>query len=305
MKTSTLVTALCTTVAAALAAIPSSHNQQRSQQQPRLLHTLPPSPSHLSTHTHTLSIAAESVHGGAIFTPSNKTNITTATGTFIIPHARVPTAGPTANNSASLYAASFHVSIDGLSSSTPPCGAALRAGIDIIYDAAADGEQRPFAWYQLAPADAVGFANFSAAPGDTVRLTVTASAAQPGAGVATVENFGHLPAGKSSAAVLQTASVTVVGKQGIALCRRQAGWVVEDFPLPGLPDFPVALADFTAVTFGGLGVGLDSGRKVGEKEFVAGTRLVDISQEAQGGRLTKCELVRGERGVSASGVEAH
>ncbi|KAK3327600.1 concanavalin A-like lectin/glucanase domain-containing protein [Cercophora scortea] len=322
MKPSTLVSLLCTSAAAVQAAIPSSahrnnlnqRSQQHQNQQPRLLHTL--SPSHLSAQTkaktlsQSLSLsqaAAESVQGGAIFTlPTNKSTITSITGTFTIPHALVPTTGPTANGSASTYAASFHLSIDGFpssSSSSAQCntgGAALRAGIDIFYDAAAGGEERPFAWYQYAPSSsAVGFANFSAAPGDTLKFTLSISTstssgagAGAGAGVVTVENFGP---GRKATKPIQTATATVVGG-GQALCGRQAGWVVEDFPLAGLPDFPVALADFGTVTFGALGVGLDSGKKVGEKEFVAGTGLVDINLEAQGGRLTDCKLVRGGGG---------
>jgi hypothetical protein len=67
--------------------------------------------------------------------------------------------------------------------------------------------------------------------------------------------------------------------------------VVEDFPLAGLPDFPVALTNFTSVTFGGAGVTLADGTT----RDVADAEAFDVSLEAQGGRLTSCEVVGGKK----------
>jgi hypothetical protein len=74
------------------------------------------------------------------------------------------------------------------------------------------------------------------------------------------------------------------------LCRREAAWVVEDFPLDGRPDVLVALADFGSVTFG-TGVTLEDGS---EKDL-AGVKVLDVELAEQGGRLTSCEVVDGKK----------
>ncbi|KAL2262212.1 hypothetical protein VTK26DRAFT_2131 [Humicola hyalothermophila] len=248
-----------------------------------------------------------------------KQKITTLHGTFRLPHADPPTSGPTANNPVGVYAASFWLGLDsgassssggGLFGSGSGCGgasaAALRAGVDIFHDGTLGGEQTPFAWYQFGgpPAPqgaATGFADFAVAPGDLVRITVE-NGGGGGEVAVVVENFGRGNGTTGSAAgsdcvtegmaplrTARKAFPVVEGGGGEGLCGTEAAWVVEDFPLEeGLPDVPVALANFTSVTFAQAGVELADGsrRDVGGE----GVEVMDVRLDEQGGRLTKCEI---------------
>ncbi|GAB1314224.1 Aspergillopepsin-2 [Madurella fahalii] len=278
-----------------------------------LLHTLtPPLPAPAPARFFSSQQAqeAQSTRGGAILTlppvgadpPASPDSVTTIEGTFRIPQADAPTSGPTANNPVGVYAASFWVGL----SAGAPCSAAsttLRAGVDVFWDGTFGGAQSPFAWYQFpGQGSSTGLGNFSVATGDLVRFRLRAEDAGRWVEVA-VDNFGAGPATDAwedgGAALLvprQTASHRVeVGDVGSASgsasaadCARRVSWVVEDFPLAGLPNVPVALANFTSVTFGDAMVTSADGqvRDVGEAEEV-----MDIRLDAQGGRLTKCELL--------------
>lgn len=292
--------------------------------------------------------AASSVQGGAVavLPPSADTSsqgkqadgerkIKTVSATFRVPHAEIPIQGPTANNPVGVYAASFWVGIDGVTISPSPSSSSvdgggsedgcdpstssLRLGIDIFYDGTLGGEQPPFAWYQYLPGSAVGFGqNFSVISGDLVRLTAislpsSGQGVDGGGGSVTIENFGNDAAAAQNKKALQTATHTFSVADGPALCQTQASFIVEDFPLAGLPDFPVALTNFTSVTFADLDVRDTQGenipmdlvpkmerRKRANARMRAGAqdhaqvRTLDIYQERQGGRLTDCGVVTGQ-----------
>ncbi|KAK4458369.1 putative acid proteinase [Cladorrhinum samala] len=254
----------------------------------------------------------ESTKGGAVLSlpssNSSSSSITSITATYQIPQAKVPTRGPTANNTFGIYAASFHVGIDSVGGPSPGCPTFLRAGVDIFYDGSLgdDDLQRPQAWWQLGPlSDPVGFANFSVREGDVVRVTA-------GVGEVKVENFGRPPppASNGTAGVraegpgvpLQTSAVKLggAGQAGNPppLCGREAGWIVEDFPLAGLPGIPVALADFGTVRFADVRVQTSGG----EEKNAEGAGLADVWLQAQGGRLTDCEVAEGGNEVKCDRV---
>ncbi|KAG7288918.1 hypothetical protein NEMBOFW57_005278 [Staphylotrichum longicolle] len=313
MKSTTLFTLLLTTAGGSAATLPvplprEVPQQQQQQQQHRLalLHTLPTGPSASPSNFRLLaasSASTESTKGGAFLTlpassSSSSSAITSARGTFRVPAALPPTAGPTAGNPVGVYAASFWVGIDG---ATAACAATLRAGVDVFYDGSFGGPQRPFAWYQFSPAagqgqgaTAVGFEGLAVAEGDVVRLTLEGTQKEV---VVVAENFGANVTGTCVEGLQPVkGSVRKVlavpeGGAGSGLCGGEAAWVVEDFPLAGLPDFPVALANFTSVTFAGAGVTLGDGTKRG----VDGAEVRDVRLQAQGGRLTSCEVVEGKK----------
>lgn len=318
MKSTTLFTLLLTTAGASAATLPlplprdATQQQQQQQQQHRLalLHTLPTGPSASPSNFRLLAASSstdtESTKGGAFLTlpasssSSSASSITSARGTFRVPAALPPTAGPTAGNPVGVYAASFWVGIDG---ATAACAATLRAGVDVFYDGSFGGPQTPFAWYQFAPAagqgqgaaaGAVGFEGLAVAEGDVVRLTLEGNQKEV---VVVAENFGANVTGTCVEGLQPVkGSVRKVlavpeGGAGSGLCGGEAAWVVEDFPLAGLPDFPVALANFTSVTFAGAGVTLGDGTKRG----VDGAEVRDVRLQAQGGRLTSCEVVEGKK----------
>jgi hypothetical protein len=192
------------------------------------------------------------------------------------------------------------VGIDGVTSDpSSACGnggATLRAGVDIFFDGTLGGRQTPFAWYQFTPKgqeEEVGFEGFAVAEGDLVRFTLTSSGSTEGGEVVVLaENFGgNVSCADGATPVKSVRQVLPAGEGGKELCGREAAWVVEDFPLAGLPDFPVALANFTSVTFNKAGVTLEDG----SKRDVTGAEVRDIRLQAQGGRLTSCEVVDGKK----------
>ncbi|KAK4157587.1 concanavalin A-like lectin/glucanase domain-containing protein [Chaetomidium leptoderma] len=315
MKPTTLLTLLLTTSASAATlprnANPPQQHQQQQRQQHRLalLHTLTPAPA--ASQFRLLAATTESVKGGAILTTDQP--FASAQGTFRVPDAKVPTTGPTANNPVGVYAASFWVGIDSARPTTTTttggpsadaCGGglALRAGVDVFYDGTFGGPQTPFAWYQFAPAmgSEKGFEGFAVAAGDLVRFTLEAGSGGGGGDddkkevVVVAENFGgNVTCANGATPVVSVRQVlpasTTAG--GARLCAKEAAWMVEDFPLAGLPDFPVALANFTSVAFGGAGVTLADG----SKKDVTGTEVLDVRLQQQGGRLTSCEVVDGKK----------
>ncbi|KAL2179056.1 concanavalin A-like lectin/glucanase domain-containing protein [Thermothelomyces heterothallicus CBS 202.75] len=253
----------------------------------RLLHTFTPI-STSGKNFRFLASSTESTKGGAILgLPDN--DLSTVRTTIRIPAAKMPTAGPTANNTVGEYAASFWVGID---SATDACGAggSLRAGVDIFWDGTLGGQQTPFAWYQgPGQADVVGFGGgFPVGEGDLVRLTLEAGPAGGEEIAVVAENFGRnvTRADEGAVPVRKVRKVLPAEAGGQKLCRGEAAWMVEDFPLQGRPEFPTALANFTSVTFNS-GITLDDGT---EKDLT-GAEVLDIQLEAQGGRLTSCEVV--------------
>lgn len=319
MKPTTFLTTLTLTVSTYAATLPALPFRPRNAPADhyRLLHTLtPPLPAPAPGRFFSLSQAqeAQSTRGGAVLSlppvgaqpPGGEAGVTTVEGTLRVPRAEVPTSGPTANNPVGVYAATFWIGL----AAAAPCSAAsttLRAGVDVFWDGTFGGEQRPFAWYQvLGRGPSTGLVNFTVAAGDLVRFALRAEDAGRWVEVA-VENFGAGPAtdgwedgweggaeGGDVALLVprqrasQRFELGDAAAAAAADCGRQVSWLVEDFPLAGLPNVPIALANFTSVTFGDAAVTLADGqvRDVGEAEEV-----VDIRLDAQGGRLTKCELM--------------
>ncbi|KAK4242234.1 concanavalin A-like lectin/glucanase domain-containing protein [Achaetomium macrosporum] len=291
MRPTTLLTLLLTTAAGASAAslrLPLAPTRPRDAPRLRLLHTFS-APS----NARVLSASApstESTKGGAILTLDDGSLISSVQGTFRVPPAEPPTSGPTANNPVGVYATSFWVGIDSArppSPSNSPCGGSLRAGVDIFFDGTIGGPQSPFAWYQFAPGmgSAVGFdEGFSVAEGDLVRFTLNAG---NGEVVVLAENFGgnvtcvNTNGTQPIKSVRQVLSPSARGR----LCRTEAAFLVEDFPLDGRPDVPVALANFTSVAFG-TRVTLGDG----SVRDLAGAEVLDVRQLQQGGKLTSCEV---------------
>lgn len=292
MKSTTLFNLLLPTAATA-ATLP------RGSTPYRLLHTFG-APS--TANAHLLAASTESTKGGAnLALPSSNASASTISSVhavFRVPHAKPPTTGPTANNPVGVYAASFWVGIDSAAQGTPSqsCGGALRAGIDVFWDGTVGGEQNPFAWYQFAaPGGTSGSSSsekgfdggFAAAAGDVVRFTLSGAAAEEV--VVLAENFGANVscADLGGARPVKSARQVVAG----ALCGREAAWAVEDFPLEGRPDIPVAFADFGSVAFSAAGVELAGG----EEKGVDGAQVLDVNLQAQGGKLTECEVVGGKK----------
>ncbi|KAH8887370.1 concanavalin A-like lectin/glucanase [Thozetella sp. PMI_491] len=245
----------------------------------RLLRTLPAaSKSHISHVASSVdksaAESAESTIGGAVLAGSG---ISSVTGCFAVPTPEMPTSGPTGGNVAGLYGASFWLGIDGVSSCTT---ASLRAGVDIFWD---EGMQTAVAWWQWYPSPATDFANFTVAPGEVVRISAQADG--PNAGSVTVQNLGS-GASHRGAFAARTATQTFAG-QSAALCQSEAAWVIEDFPLVDSPSFPVALVNFTSVTYGGISVQSANGVT---SAGATGAQVSNINLQAQGGQLTDCRV---------------
>ncbi|KAL2157575.1 hypothetical protein VTH06DRAFT_5953 [Thermothelomyces fergusii] len=279
--------------------LPHAHGVNTHRHTPlRLLHTFTPISISRKKFRPLEASTAESTKGGAILRLPDS-DLSTVSATLRIPAAQMPTAGPTANNTVGVYAASFWVGID---SATDACaaGGALRAGVDVFWDGTIGGQQTPFAWYQgPGQANAAGFdGGFPVGEGDLVRFTLKAGAAGGEEVAVVAENFGRNATGAEGGAVpvRRARKVLPAGAGGKTLCRGEAAWMVEDFPLQGRPELPAALANFTTVAFT-AGVGLSDGM---EKDLAA-AEVLDIRLEAQGGRLTSCE-VADERNVKCARV---
>ena len=219
-----------------------------------------------------------SVRGGAVLPRSD---ITYVRGTFSVPIPEMPTSGPTSGDIAGLYGASFWVGIDGAPSATQ---SSLRAGVDIFWD---EGTVSAVAWYQWYPLPSTDFANFNVTPGDAICIAVQATSTAQGN--VTIANFGSgvLGADLSGLAPLQTATQTFSNQSNVLL-RKEAAWMVEDFPMPSLPELPIALANFSSVIFEGLEVAT-----VADGFFCGtdGSQIINVELEEQGGQLTDCSIL--------------
>ncbi|EGS17182.1 uncharacterized protein CTHT_0064970 [Thermochaetoides thermophila DSM 1495] len=318
MKRTTFLTTCFLSVVYSATALPIRQICQRSSDQPRLLHTFSSYPILSSTGNPQLHSSSqqppESTTGGATLTlpplSSNNTNSTSSRSlslrtTFRIPHAFPPTTGPTAGNTVGLYAASFWIGLDSLTH--PDCLAAVRAGVDIFWDGTLGGELAPFVWCQFGRGQAGGMPGFKAAAGDVVRFWVDAGVG--GFAVVGVENWG--PEGREDegqdgdevgkrevkrpiSAVKKVFKMEEgVGRRqseesGQSACGLEVAWIVEDFPLVGGPGVPVALANFTSISFEQIGVARGS-----ESWDATGAEVRDVWLNAQGGRLTRCKVVEG------------
>ncbi|KAK4191717.1 putative acid proteinase [Podospora australis] len=318
MKSTTLLGALSLVASTLAATIPAppSLPLKREPHQLRLLHTAPISPSPPPGAARVFSVAVEaaaeeSVKGGAVI---KNPGVSVVQATFRVPLAQQPMTGPTAGNPVGLYAASFHVGIDSFSGT---CANFFRAGVDIFWDGTLGGEQSPFAWYQFGGVtETVGFSNFTVRAGEVVRITVQDSLGSGNSteATATIENFGQQllngTSGTSTAICVKgltpkqasTQKISKPSGEGSSLCKGEAGFVVEDFPLAGMPQFPVALANFTTVAFKDVGITVGSQTGGGEKKNAKGAELKDIRLAPQGGRLTACALVGGGKGVKCDRV---
>jgi len=168
------------------------------------------------------------------------------TATFVLPKPKKPKGG---SNSVT-YAASAWVGIDGSTCRT----AILQTGVDFFVH----GNSVSYhAWYEWWPANSVDFSGISFKPGDTVRVTVTATTNKKGTAV--VENLTTHK--KVSKALTST----------FPLCGKNAEWIVEDFQQNGVP---VPFADFGTVKFSGAKATRRSGSTIGP----LGAKIYDIKQ---------------------------
>ncbi|TPX08691.1 uncharacterized protein E0L32_009880 [Thyridium curvatum] len=268
MKTSASICALV----AALGVSAKTYDVYRQAPQPQQRHRVMLAATAADAATNK---APESVRGGAWLTADD---IGAAVGTIVVPQARMPTEGPTGNNQAGLYMASFWVGLGCADTADSPL---LRAGVDIFWDG---GMETYNAWHQWYPNPSTAFdvsaGNFSIVPGDRVRMGAVAPGEDGTPGLVRVENLSRGGEVRYEFAAGQGA--------GAAPCGTGAAWVVEDFTLAGLPDVPVALANFSSTTFEDAHAltAAKHARTISAKK----ARLFDISLQDQGGKLTSCSI---------------
>jgi hypothetical protein len=167
------------------------------------------------------------------------------TGTLVVPNLQ-PAAGGAASG---YYGGSAWVGLDGLT-----CASGLMAaGIDFQY---LQGAVTAKVWTEAYPNPGVNSA-LAANPGDTIRLTITATSST--AGTAVVDN---LSSGQSTTVVLSSPS---------PLCLANAEWVVEDFQEG---TFLIPFADFGTITFNDASATTSSGSTVGP----SGGHLINMVQ---------------------------
>jgi len=189
--------------------------------------------------------------GAVQVSPSNTWKSVTAT--FVLPKPKKPTGG----SNGVTYAASAWVGIDGATCQT----AILQTGVDFFVH----GNTVTYhGWYEWWPANSADFTGITFKPGDTVRLTVTATTNKKGTAV--IENL------------TRHKKVTKALTSTEALCGKNAEWIVEDFQQGGVF---VPFANFGTVKFSGAKGTKRSGHTAGP----SGARIYDIKQ---GGKvLTK------------------
>jgi len=167
------------------------------------------------------------------------------TGTLVVPNLQ-PAAGGAASG---YYGGSAWVGLDGLT-----CASGLMAaGIDFQY---LQGAVTATVWTETYPNPGVNSA-LAVNPGDTIRLTITATSST--AGTAVVNN---LSSGQSTTVVLSSPS---------PLCLANAEWVVEDFQEG---TFLIPFADFGTITFNDASATTSSGSTVGP----SGGHLINMVQ---------------------------
>jgi hypothetical protein len=279
MKPSTLLPVL------SLISSSAAHHSPRAAHSHNLTHAPIPSipgptfrlPGSKSAFTSPSASAAapESQKAGARLEGSN---ITSVSATFQIPSAEMPTTGPTADNQNGVYQASYWVGLDGVTAASCGGGVSLRGGVDTFWDT---GMRTTGAWWEWYPNEGPSqFGNFTVQQGDVVRITTTAD----GDGMGGEVKVEKLDGPGCGAEVLASASHRFEGEAGARLCLGEAAVVIEDYPIQDRPDYPLPFANFTEVVFGEI--------KVNGKA-AEGLEVFDINLEAQGGRLTDCEVEAG------------
>lgn len=207
------------------------------------------------------------VVGGAYLSSSE---ITSVGGRFTVPRATQPTKGAIAGQDIE-YGASFWVGIDGVNCTT----GTLRAGIDIFWSSRGESYH---AWYQVSADSSKDFlaGEIDVAPGDELHVTATASG---GNGTLVVNNRS----------TNQTVERHLA--PGEKLCRSEAAWLIEDFVLVQAIGAPVALVNFTDVTFGDMKTTMQCGSSErAEPVNLDDVKVMDVEVEEQGGKLTDCQM---------------
>ncbi|KAL1864807.1 hypothetical protein Plec18167_009639 [Paecilomyces lecythidis] len=181
-------------------------------------------------------------------------NITSATGTFVVPDPEVPSGG----NSSTAYCGCAWIGIDGYSADCPN-GGLIQAGATWCIQ---DGSTSFNAWYEWYPAqEIITFDNFDVKAGDELKVTVTATSTSTGYTV--VENLSQ---GTDIRHTWDTESP--------ALCEATAEWIVEDFTdISNGSDYLAPFADYNGLIF------TDSSATAnGEKVGVSDARPVNMVQ---------------------------
>jgi len=196
---------------------------------------------------------------GAILTaPPSGQKFTSVTGEF-----NVPTPSRPSGSTSGTFAGSAWVGIDGDTAQN----SILQSGIDFTISGKSTVSFD--AWFEWFPLDSEDFSGPSMSPGDTIKVTVTATSSTKG--TVTLEN---LTTGKS-------VSTTVSAPDsGAALAQQNAEWIVEDFEEgSSLVNF----ADFTPITFTNAAASTGSetvtlsGATIIEIESSSGEILTDVS----------------------------
>ncbi|KAJ9298218.1 hypothetical protein DTO271G3_3823 [Paecilomyces variotii] len=212
----------------------SLHNNAGIQTEPSIIE---------GPNTEDKNILTFSNWAGALIQSSD---ITSVTGTFTVPHPKVPSGG----NDSTAYCGCAWVGIDGDGSDCPN-GGLIQAGASWCIE---DGITSFNAWYEWYPAQALTiFDDFDVEAGDEIKVTVTATSTSTGYTI--LEN---LTRGIEVRHTWKTESP--------ALCRATAEWIVEDFSL--IIDGSVSLApfaDYGSVAFTGASATV-KGKKVGISE---------------------------------------
>ncbi|KAF7342621.1 hypothetical protein MSAN_02018900 [Mycena sanguinolenta] len=205
-----------------------------------------------NTKTATATATTATATSTAVTVPSDATSLITSTiwsgagmesaagtyksvtGTLVVPNLQ-PAAGGAASG---YYGGSAWVGLDGMT-----CGSALMAaGIDFQY---LQGTVTAQVWTETYPNPGVNNA-LAVKPGDTLKLTVTATSSTTGTAVVDNVSSGQ--------------SVTVALTSPSPLCLANAEWVVEDFQDGG---FLIPFADFGTITFTDASATTQSGSTVG------------------------------------------
>jgi len=247
----TLITNLLL-AAAALARPPSTLEERMTQRRDGLRSTLPlkvvdDGPEHAATDGSHVTYATN--WAGAVHESSSNT-WKSVTATFVLPKPKKPNGG----SNGVTYSASAWVGIDGATCRT----AILQTGVDFFVH----GNTVTYrAWYEWWPANSFYFTGITFKPGDTVRITVTATTNKKGTAV--VENL------------TRHKKVTKLLTSTHALCGKNAEWIVEDFQQGGAL---VPFANFGTVKFSGAKA---TKRSNGAKVGPAGAKIYDIKQSGK------------------------
>jgi len=255
---------------------------------------------------------SDSIQGGVIYNAPSGDAITSISGTFVVPTQSIPIQGPYANRASGIYAFSVNIGIGGYPGfgSQTGCAAstgAIRAGIDVYYNAYDDQAMPAFAWYQygvgstaVANGGAFAYAGFNVESGDLVRVTATADSSVS----AVLENFGKVSSTAGRSPVQKAEPTYGVGNtQAGSICRGEASWLVEDHTTETEPPLAKIMGNFTDIVF----TDMTAKTKSGATFSVAGSKLVNINIKDQGGQITECAAagaaeLRCKRVVKAAGA---